>query len=929
MDSISLLRRFATVCLSVAVLFTVGSASAAVGGRNVRIADLQWDASGELVSADLVFGAGSPTKGCELYFAYGLSDGSLPDAEWDHIDKIADFERSDATSYHVANLPAGYGTAYTHFRFLLKTKGYTTFDYRAQDKLVAHFDAIENSARGVHSATQGAWTDLTGKGHSATKVGSPAWVEKACRLTRNSNNYYSIGNVASLLAEMGDTWTVEVTATPTANWNYNYSGIAGNHGTGMHGLIFGQVASGIASFAINDQCNPTRVVSPRGFYSWDLSTADYVKFSTFTAVDSPTTGSFWMNGGQCGNVFTNGAAVNSSLIMTAFYIGRAHNYKDRNFDGDIHSVRIYHGILSAEEIADNHAIDQVRFLSSEEPDVVSVSDDASTRWFGVTADPIPAQVHEEGVASRPSVTLRGRRGTAESAVIPPAEYAVEYADNDRLGRATVTVTSANFSAPVSISFAVGLAEKPATEDFPRLGSAAYDNGHLFAQFDAIENAGRGQHSNTTTTWANLMNAADSAVYNSGTPAWSATAVTMTRNSHKYFTVDDNFQSRFGNTWTVQALVKPGSNYNQNYAGICGNHGESGKMGLSFGQYSSNDSFGFNTYNPSGGGANAGGNIPMKSIADGDPHLITLTMTPTYAWLYFDNNLFSENDLAAANKPLASTLTADPFYIGRANNATDRDFPGQIYSIRVYSSVLSPAEVARTRALDNERFFNAAAATLQATQATRSDTTITVNLQRSLADCPSRVTCCWGACYNGTDLEAWRADGGVTESDDFAFEEWSDVATGTMAIPAGARFVRFCVDGVWSSTLEIATLPRDVQPETDFVIDGSPRQRLADVVAYGACEVKAGDVLAVPAESKTGRNAKLVCVGHRFYRYEGGDYVEVPERGGNGNQFTVQAEDVGTGAKLVWLWEDQDILSAHSYVNKGLIAQWDAIDNLGM
>lgn len=69
---------------------------------------------------------------------------------------------------------------------------------------------------------------------------------------------------------------------------------------------------------------------------------------------------------------------------------------------------------------------------------------------------------------------------------------------------------------------------PAVEDPVIPPAAVYDNGGLFAEFDARENAGAGMHDDTARSWVNLKSDEFPAVWmlDNESPAWSETGVTF-------------------------------------------------------------------------------------------------------------------------------------------------------------------------------------------------------------------------------------------------------------------------------------------------------------------------------------------------------------------------------------------------------------------
>ena len=213
--------------LSAAIAAALGFAASAetlMIGRAISVSAVSCDESGELKSVDLELEPGVPGMSDELYFAYGTTDGGPSLDGWEHTVKVATFDEATNTSCRATNLPAGYGTAYLPFRFILVAKTLSAGYYRQRNKMVAHFDAIENKAFGAHDATIATWNDLSGR-RTTTRTGTPSIGEKGIAFTWNVDQYYSVDNASQLYSDMGRVWTVETAVTPTAKWANNYSGI--------------------------------------------------------------------------------------------------------------------------------------------------------------------------------------------------------------------------------------------------------------------------------------------------------------------------------------------------------------------------------------------------------------------------------------------------------------------------------------------------------------------------------------------------------------------------------------------------------------------------------------------------------------------------------------------------------------------------------
>ena len=801
--NISRIRLVLSAAIAAALGFAASAETLAIG-RAISVSAVSCDESGELKSVDLELEPGVPGMSDELYFAYGLTDGGPSLEGWEHTVKVATFDEATNTSCRATNLPAGYGTAYVPFRFILVAKTLSAGYYRQRNKMVAHFDAIENKAFGAHDATITTWNDLTGK-RGVVRVGTPSIGEKGIAFTWNVDQYYSVNNASQLYSDMGKVWTVETAVTPTAKWANNYSGICGCHDSGGRGVTMGQSSKNAstgkynASFFVSGKINdksPTK--SAKGSIDDVASYAG--QMLTFSLLDSTTNYSFHANG-ILGNSGEHTDPTDSTLAISAFLIGRGFPAGERNFDGQIHSVRIYNCNLTAEEIAINRKLDEARFGAGDITVVSSTPDEGSV-WREVTIDRIPAQVLPQTGRCEPAVVVWGTRGARRQ--IPATDYEVAYSDNDKVGLATVTVTLPGV-APVVREFAIGTESVPADEDFSLGGSEAYDNGSLFAQFDAIDNAGYGQHSDTTRTWVNLKNSSYNGTYQLATvPAWTTNGVALACNTKQYFSIGSSFLSRLGARWTVEALVTAGADYGKNYSGIFGNHGVNDKMGLVFGQSGSAGNCSFNTYQPNvtPGSADAGSGIAVSRIKDGQPHLISLALSTDDRRLYLDGELVSQQSTVVGANLVSPNI--DPCYIGRAYADDGRNFSGVIHAVRVYTDLLSAEEVVWNRAADGVRFFGWKLAVVGAK---KSGSNLQLTLRRPSVAGDASVECHWGTLYYAADAAAWESDGGITTSA-ASFGSGSDEVVITQSIPAGMRFVRFRSNGVWAPTIDLTTVEEE-------------------------------------------------------------------------------------------------------------------------
>ena len=229
----------------------------------------------------------------------------------------------------------------------------------------------------------------------------------------------------------------------------------------------------------------------------------------------------------------------------------------------------------------------------------------------------------------------------------------------------------------------------------RVSSASYVDGDLVAQWDGLDNAGRGTHSMDSTTWVDLTGHGWDAVYPGGCKyaCWQDSSFFFVRSDRCTFSVvEPNLQASLGSSWTIEAFVKPTEWDFYDYAGVAGAHNTSGQ-GLCFFQYE-NGSFRSGTYQQTILDYAPGNSL----VADEQRHLAcTADGSACVARAYANGAVVAQSQFASGR----STLDNPSFFLGNAydNSITAREFEGDIYAIRVYSRVLTPEELAANRAID--------------------------------------------------------------------------------------------------------------------------------------------------------------------------------------------------------------------------------------
>ena len=219
-----------------------------------------------------------------------------------------------------------------------------------QNGLIAMWDGIENAGWGVHDATATVWKNLgsTGSTYDATAGSAKTWLDKGAYFERNWGQVFTIPAGFMNTQAKGE-WTLEVVFSPLSRWVENYSGIFGNHGSGL-GWDWGQVKFfGLYS--------PTFQFIGSSGYSWIYGD----KYSVSCGASATAGATIAVINGE---IFGEKACTASQVTLTqssAIYIGAAFGSGERVFHGTIFAVRVYNRKLTANEIAYNYAVDKERF----------------------------------------------------------------------------------------------------------------------------------------------------------------------------------------------------------------------------------------------------------------------------------------------------------------------------------------------------------------------------------------------------------------------------------------------------------------------------------------------------------------------------------------------------------------------------------------
>jgi hypothetical protein len=221
------------------------------------------------------------------------------------------------------------------------------------DGLIAMWDGEWNAGGGVHDPNATTWVDLSGNGNDAIPNAIyPRFDNNSLVFTGLSNCFWTVTNPSSSLANISQSRNYELTLESA----YNFSVVGQNAGI------------------INLSTSATQRGYSLRFYSSKL-------YATFSGPQygpyGSLSGSFAMSGKDDGvagsykrvvvDLYIDGASVDSThtaqdtfgAVNSRVWLGNT-GANDGVLIGHLYTSRIYNRILTAAEIAANHAIDKAR-----------------------------------------------------------------------------------------------------------------------------------------------------------------------------------------------------------------------------------------------------------------------------------------------------------------------------------------------------------------------------------------------------------------------------------------------------------------------------------------------------------------------------------------------------------------------------------------
>jgi len=350
--------------------------------RSITIDNAAALAKKTTTSAKLSFGADALARAAgakdQLYIAYGSSNYRGDDiARYDHVQYVADV--AVETTEGTYQIPEGFGTDYTRFRFFFKTpiKTPSSSAYAASTSLLSQYDAIDNDGKGQHSASPTVWKDLVG-GRDLTFRGSPSFGENAVSINAEEQYFYNTACNDFVDAINGGAFTLEMHYTPTDKKNGRQPfSIGSSYSTQQRFFMI---------YTYNNFYDGL-MFRRRGWegYSntgWDINVGTQ---HTLTIVVNGNTAYYYRDG----ILEQTQVSANDTAANNTFTVGFDKNHVSGRYTQlmDVRSVRAYSKALTQEEILANKNVDDLRYGAQEGAgnfinfSSVVVSDESTATWM--------------------------------------------------------------------------------------------------------------------------------------------------------------------------------------------------------------------------------------------------------------------------------------------------------------------------------------------------------------------------------------------------------------------------------------------------------------------------------------------------------------------------------------------------------------------
>lgn len=223
------------------------------------------------------------------------------------------------------------------------------------DGLVHRWDGIDNTGAG-HDNSVTVWKDLVGN-IDLTKQAGGTWTENALHFepTAGTDTYY--WKDLTETSVYSQNMTIEVCITPTASatvaeWSDNKSAVIANiSSSGSNQLRRIMLSKG--DISVGGYTNGTTQFATTG-----LTSLLEIRHIACTFTQQTGTNTIYSNGVQ---KTLNANHTFGEYQKDYVFVGCSLGNSKYPYLGDIHSVRVYNRVLTAEEVAQNYAADVIRF----------------------------------------------------------------------------------------------------------------------------------------------------------------------------------------------------------------------------------------------------------------------------------------------------------------------------------------------------------------------------------------------------------------------------------------------------------------------------------------------------------------------------------------------------------------------------------------
>ena len=244
---------------------------------------------------------------------------------------------------------------------------YTSASYVQQEHMIAQWDGIDNAGTGTHDPNATVWKDLKGS-FDLTLMGKGAWSPLGNALIVNGPSAFHDGKVTTYK-------TIEVVYRMTARTGRIL--FSGGETVGTSAVQSPRVV--VFDYAKELPANVRAYCDGKNNTPYAVLPFDPLRIRTISASysDGETVSHLYAEGHEQ----SNGTHQNTWGVSTDRCIvgNRTTASNGQDWMGEVYAIRLYDTVLTAEEIAQNHLIDIVRFAQSRQ----YVQDGLVAQWDGI------------------------------------------------------------------------------------------------------------------------------------------------------------------------------------------------------------------------------------------------------------------------------------------------------------------------------------------------------------------------------------------------------------------------------------------------------------------------------------------------------------------------------------------------------------------